>query len=253
MKVTDDPELTALLHDAHVKAWDDWRVGSRLSIYDFHAYLPMHRYIFVPTGELWPAASVNKRFGRIDGLSGSHWLDQHRAVEQMTWMPGAPTIIQGSLVSEGGWKEKGGCSTFSLYRRPEIKHGDPEAVDPWRDHVCRLSGKHADHLLDWLAHRAQRPGEKINHALVLGGGQGIGKDTILEPPKHAVGAWNFAESDLGDTAGGIAWSTIRRFGCATSRRRCARQLAPDAGHRSACLRESGELRVRRSGQPSRPR
>jgi hypothetical protein len=39
----------------------------------------------------------------------------------------------------------------------------------------------------------QRPHEKINHALVLGGGQGIGKDTLLEPVKRAVGPWNFAE------------------------------------------------------------
>jgi hypothetical protein len=37
----------------------------------------------------------------------------------------------------------------------------------------------------------QRPQEKINHALVLGGAQGIGKDTLLEPVKRAVGPWNF--------------------------------------------------------------
>jgi hypothetical protein len=39
----------------------------------------------------------------------------------------------------------------------------------------------------------QRPAEKINHAIVLGGEQGIGKDTILEPIKQAVGAWNFQD------------------------------------------------------------
>ena len=39
----------------------------------------------------------------------------------------------------------------------------------------------------------QRPFDKINHALVLGGEQGIGKDTLLEPVKHAVGPWNFQE------------------------------------------------------------
>jgi hypothetical protein len=39
----------------------------------------------------------------------------------------------------------------------------------------------------------QKPAEKINHALLLGGAQGIGKDTILAPVKHAVGPWNFAE------------------------------------------------------------
>jgi hypothetical protein len=40
----------------------------------------------------------------------------------------------------------------------------------------------------------QRPGEKINHAIVLSGEQGIGKDTLLEPVKSAIGAWNFQET-----------------------------------------------------------
>ena len=52
----------------------------------------------------------------------------------------------------------------------------------------------AEHIIDWLAHRVQRPHEKINHALVLGGEQGIGKDTMLEPVKHAIGPWNFQEA-----------------------------------------------------------
>ena len=51
----------------------------------------------------------------------------------------------------------------------------------------------ADHIVPWLAHRVQRPQEKLNHALVLGGSQGIGKDTLLEPVKYGVGRWNFAE------------------------------------------------------------
>ena len=33
----------------------------RVSIHDFYAYMPMHEYIFVGTGELWPASSVNAR------------------------------------------------------------------------------------------------------------------------------------------------------------------------------------------------
>ena len=39
----------------------------------------------------------------------------------------------------------------------------------------------------------QFPWQKINHALLLGGNQGIGKDTLLEPVKYAVGAANFHE------------------------------------------------------------
>jgi hypothetical protein len=39
----------------------------------------------------------------------------------------------------------------------------------------------------------QRPQVKINHALVLGGLQGIGKDTLLQPVKRAAGPWNVSE------------------------------------------------------------
>jgi len=59
--------------------------------------------------------------------------------------------------------------------------------------VHRVFTHDAQHLIRWLAHRVQRPGEKINHALVLGGAQGIGKDSIIEPVMHAVGPWNCHE------------------------------------------------------------
>lgn len=51
----------------------------------------------------------------------------------------------------------------------------------------------AKHIINYLAYKIQHPGEKINHALVLVGGQGIGKDTILEPVKYAVGPWNWQD------------------------------------------------------------
>jgi hypothetical protein len=61
----------------------------------------------------------------------------------------------------------------------------------WLDHVHKVYPEEAEHIIQWLAHRVQRPQEKINHALVLIGHQGIGKDTLLEPVKTAVGPWNF--------------------------------------------------------------
>ena len=64
---------------------------------------------------------------------------------------------------------------------------------PRLDHLHRVYPDEARHILFWLAHRVQRPAEKVNHALVLGGAQGIGKDTLIEPVKHAVGPWNFSE------------------------------------------------------------
>jgi Family of unknown function (DUF5906) len=97
------------------------------------------------------------------------------------------------LISGGGWIERKGVSCFNLYRPPTIKHGDAAQAGPWLEHARKVFGEDAPHILAWLAHRVQRPQEKINHALVLGGPQGIGKDTLLEPVKYAVGPWNFSE------------------------------------------------------------
>jgi hypothetical protein len=181
--------------------------GVRLE--DFIAYMPTHGYIFVPTREMWASASVNARIPPIpltndDGtpkldnkgeritLPASAWLDRNKPVEQMTWSPGEPLEIEDRLISDGGWIERPGCRVFNLYR-PSVIRPIARPVGTWLNHVRDLFGDDSDHLVKWLAHRVQRPHEKINHALVLGGDQGIGKDTLLEPVKQAVGPWNFAE------------------------------------------------------------
>jgi hypothetical protein len=203
-------------------------VGVRLE--DFRAYMPMHSYIFMPTGELWPASAVNARLppvplvdrtgapifneGRPKTSKPSVWLDTHRAVEQMTWLPGRPSILVDTLVSDGGWIDRLGCHVFNLYRRPTIERGNPDQAAPWLSHLFLTYPEDAEHILAWLAHRVQRPEEKINHALVLGGAQGIGKDTILEPVKHAIGPWNFTEISPAHLLGrfnGFAKSVILRI------------------------------------------
>jgi hypothetical protein len=89
--------------------------------------------------------------------------------------------------------DRAGCTVFNVYQPPMLGLGDPNGAGPWVEHVEKVYGDSASHIIRWLAHRVQRPGEKINHSLVLGGAQGIGKDTILEPVKYAVGSWNFNE------------------------------------------------------------
>jgi hypothetical protein len=166
---------------------------------DFLAYMPMHAYIFIPTREPWPAASVNARVSSVIGPSGkpiapTTWLDANAAIEQMTWAPGAPTLICDKLIAEGGWIPRGGIRVFNLYRPPIIRPGDAAQAGPWLDHARKVfNDDDAEHIVRWLAHRVQRPADKINHALVLGGMQGVGKDTLLEPVKRAVGPWNFVE------------------------------------------------------------
>ena len=192
-EIVDPPDAE---QDARPPAFTD-EAQTAIGLSDFVAYMPTHSYIFKPSREMWPAGSVNARIAPVKmadkkSLSASEWLDANAAVEQMTWAPGEKELIKDRLISEGGWIARPGCTVFNLYRPPTISHRRGDAA-PWLNHVRRVFGDDADHIIKWLAHRVQRPQEKINHAIVLGGAQGIGKDTLLEPVKQAVGPWNFTE------------------------------------------------------------
>lgn len=196
-----DPETGELVEDDAPRG---------VSLADFHAYMPMHNYIFAKTGEVWPASSVNSQLDPVPLLNrageavtdkdgkpvmqkAAAWLDKNSPAHQMTWAPGLPQLIRDRLVSDGGWRDEPGFNVFNLYRPALPIEGDPAKAQPWLEHVRRVYPDDAGHLVRWLAHRVQRPQEKVNHAIVLGGSQGIGKDTILEGVKAAIGPWNFAE------------------------------------------------------------
>jgi uncharacterized protein DUF5906 len=186
--------------------------GEGVTIEDFRAYMPMpSAFIFLPCCEIWPGSNVNARLppmpvldahgqpkqhkGKIVTIPASQWLVQNRPVEQMTWAPGLPKLIADRLVVDGGWVERNGVVCFNLYRPPRVKPGDATKAGPWVKHINKVFDAPGDaaHLINWLAHRVQYPQDKVNHALVMGGAQGIGKDTILAPIKYAVGPWNFHE------------------------------------------------------------
>jgi hypothetical protein len=168
-----------------------------LLVSDFVAHSPDHSYIFRHTGEPWTKMAVNARVMPLGTgkkkIAASTWLDRNDAVEQRTWIPGEPQIIGNRLVSAAGFFAHPGARVFNLYRPPVIKIPEDEDVAFWKIHLYGLWPAEAPHIELWMAHRVQRPGEKVNHALLLGGAPGIGKDAILHPLRHAVGAWNFAD------------------------------------------------------------
>jgi Family of unknown function (DUF5906) len=185
--------------------------GQEINLTDFRAYLPMHNYIFMPCREPWPAASIDAVFppqvltdaagnpvtkgGKVQKLAASRWLDRNQPAHQMIWAPGMPVLIPDRLVVDGGWIERSGVICLNLYRAPRLVLGNAAEAKPWHDHVAKLFPVEAEakHVVYWLAQRVQHPEIKINHALVLGGEEGIGKDTLLEPVKSAIAPWNFRE------------------------------------------------------------
>ena len=157
---------------------------------DFLYCSPENKFIYQKTGTLWPAAAVNLRLPWTGGVKPSTIIARNNAVEQMTWAPGEPALIKDKLVVQGGWIKSPNATVFNHYKAPNIQLGHPDDAQPWVEHVHYVYPDEADHIIQWLAYRCQHPATKINHALVLGGAQGIGKDTLLHPVFSACGFWN---------------------------------------------------------------
>jgi hypothetical protein len=159
------------------------------------------KYYHTPTGNFWTAQAVSRHLAAVKVTVDNEekkipvcvYIARHRAVDMTTWAPGEKLEIHNRLLIEGGWIDSLGAKMLNLYRAPTVKAkaGDPT---PWIEHVRRVFPGEAEEIILWLAHRVQRPGEKINHAIVLGGAQGTGKDTVLEPVAVAIGPWNFTDA-----------------------------------------------------------
>jgi len=69
--------------------------------------------------------------------------------------------------------------------RPDHSAGD---VTRWLDHCKTLVGNHdeLEHIFNVMAYKVQHPEVKINHAILHGGDQGAGKDTMYAPFIWAV-------------------------------------------------------------------
>jgi Family of unknown function (DUF5906)/TOTE conflict system, Archaeo-Eukaryotic Primase domain/Primase C terminal 1 (PriCT-1) len=171
---------------------DGTKVDVGVSVDDFVAYMVEHSYIYRPTGDPWPTPSVNSRLAKRDNLPANVWLDRHHHVEQMTWAPGKPELIRDTLFADGAWIPKPGVTVYNRYRPAVVKRQEGDATT-WLNLGAEIFDDHFQHMVNWFAWRVQKPDVKINHALLLGGEQGIGKDTILEPVRRAIGEWNFKE------------------------------------------------------------
>ena len=173
------------------------RIPNGVTINDFVADMENHNYIYLKTRKAWPASSINARLPKqVHGdkkIAASAWLDKNRPVEQITWGPGYPELIKDKLIIKGRLVEHLGVSCLNLYYPPDIELGNPAKAKRWVDLVKKVYPEDANHIIAFFAQRVQHPEIKINHGLVLGGPPGIGKDTLVEPLKYAVGPANFGE------------------------------------------------------------
>jgi hypothetical protein len=177
---------------------------------DFRSVVGEVDFVHVGTGAFWKVASVDAKVAPVvvgvkdDGsdktIKATAWMRAHRYVTELSWLPGRERIVADCSVGVMGLERRLLHSVFNLYQAPPVVAVVGEVnAEPWCDLVRRLWPDEANEIFDWFGHRVQRPGEKCNHALVLGGAPGIGKDTVLEAVRRAVGVANCNEimpSDL---------------------------------------------------------
>jgi len=100
-----------------------------------------------------------------------------KALTGITYAAGATILVARDGLAYGNrWRDA----------RPAPKAGD---VSPWLAHVERMVPEEfeREHLLNALAHKVQFPAHKINHAILMGGNHGSGKDTLFAPFFWAIG------------------------------------------------------------------
>ena len=100
-----------------------------------------------------------------------------KALAGITYAAGASILVaRDGLVYGNRWRDA----------RPKAAPGD---VSMWLAHVERMVPEpfEREHLLNALAHKVQFPAHKINHAILMGGNHGSGKDTLFAPFFWAIG------------------------------------------------------------------
>jgi len=171
-------------------------------INNFIYYGPGNNFIYRPTTSMWIAAAVDAAVSPINDngkiIRASEWLKNNQLATSMTCEPAIEEdYVKGYDCKEGELIENDGAAVFNSYRRASIELGDAKLAKPFLEHVKRLLDKKGDaeQFLNYMAHRVQKPWEKPRFALLISGGQGVGKDTIIEFCAPAIGVWNVANID----------------------------------------------------------
>ena len=116
-------------------------------------------------------------------IEASTCFDENRTAEGahalvgITYAAGEPKIVEREGFTYGNrWRDA----------RPA---GIPGDVTRWLAHVTRMipNDFEREHVLNALAFKVQNPNHKINHAVLIGGHPGSGKDTMMAPFFWAIG------------------------------------------------------------------
>ncbi len=138
------------------------------------------------TGIFYKADAFQNSFSHVDVDVKKNALVNNMVqnVDKMDFAPKMPKIF-----------EKDGIKYFNTWDQLKEDQGIQGDCSKWLSHWDVLGwGDDRDHMLKWMAYTIRHPENKINHILMLGGYEGIGKDLILSPFFKAMGKYSRIEN-----------------------------------------------------------
>jgi hypothetical protein len=133
-------------------------------------------------------------------VEASIWFDENRhaaggrVLEGVTYAAGDSVLVaRDGQVFGNRWVDA----------RPDLSHVQPGDITPWLAHAERLlpDPEEREHVFNVMAFKLQNPRVKINHAVLHGGDQGCGKDTLWAPFIWSVCGANLRNRGLVDGKG----------------------------------------------------
>ena len=150
------------------------------AFFDMQDRREISRYTFNALFRHIDCKSVHNAKRRIEAATAFDELRQAKGAKALvgvTYAAGESVLVaRDGMVYGNRWRDA----------RPPAKAGD---VSMWMAHVERMVPEkfEREHLLNALAHKVQFPAHKINHAILMGGNHGSGKDTLFAPFFWAIG------------------------------------------------------------------
>lgn len=116
-----------------------------------------------------------------------------KMVDRLTYAPGQPRFCR-----ERSFDHDAVLDCLNVYSHPGVspEQGDVEPFLELVNDVFDNNDLAVNHVLSFFAHLVQRPGGRINHALVIQGEQGIGKDSVLLAVEKVLGIHNCSQVTL---------------------------------------------------------
>jgi len=171
------PEFKDILKDLRTSWYNDSK--AEVNFFDEVMYVgELNQFYDRSKNIFYSAEAYQNVYSHLDPEARKEALQGGRVtkVDKLDYAPKqAAVFVENSITYGNSWNSNN-----------EVQ-GIPGDVSRWLDHFDALGwGEHRDHVMKWMAYTIRYPEEKLNHMIILGSGEGCGKDWLLTPLSVAM-------------------------------------------------------------------